>query len=478
MHFKVYIAGPMRGFPRYNAPAFRYAAKELRELGWEIRSPVEMDKEVGIDVSVLPEDTDWSNFPPDFDSASCYKRCFGALEWCDAVYCLRGWEKSLGAQAEIHMAQWMGKTLLYQDGAMRLNEKGQSPVQSEADLPQTSTSESGERRVTDPTTGAQKGTKLARFDLLPAGPLFEVAEHYGRGSRKYTKKHYLPVTDIQQLERYCSCQYKDASPLVTPIDGTHPTGCVSSVIAVNTQKQKGLPVIPTESHIAKGCADRVMIAGCENTTQSMQNGRKKIHADGLPVIQSTNESTTQSIVNELDRTSTPCETEGPCCHDSPLPQKTRCSCSTRKKESVQSVESRKIPSSAGSISTMITSQEKLEGCSVGAATKRSDCFKIIQSFLQQHSTTCALRRLSTLTCLPDGETLEVTISGDRNWEQGYSWSLSFAALQRHAWQFWSGEDIDQETGSHHLAAVAFHALALLEYKRTHPEKDDRPKNKP
>lgn len=64
---------------------------------------------------------------------------------------------------------------------------------------------------------------------------------------------------------------------------------------------------------------------------------------------------------------------------------------------------------------------------------------------------------------------------DRNWERGYSWSFSFAALMRHAWAFWRGEEIDEETGSPHLAAVAWHALTLLEFTRTHPEKDDRPK---
>lgn len=64
----------------------------------------------------------------------------------------------------------------------------------------------------------------------------------------------------------------------------------------------------------------------------------------------------------------------------------------------------------------------------------------------------------------------------RNWERGYVWSLSFAALMRHAWAYWRGEDIDAETGSPHMVAVAWHALALLEFGRTHQELDDRPKN--
>lgn len=63
---------------------------------------------------------------------------------------------------------------------------------------------------------------------------------------------------------------------------------------------------------------------------------------------------------------------------------------------------------------------------------------------------------------------------DRNWERGYEWSLSFGAMMRHAWAWWAGEDYDPETGSHHLAAVVFHALAGLTFMDTHPELDDRP----
>jgi hypothetical protein len=63
--------------------------------------------------------------------------------------------------------------------------------------------------------------------------------------------------------------------------------------------------------------------------------------------------------------------------------------------------------------------------------------------------------------------------GIRNWERGYSWSLSYAALQRHANAFWGGESYDPETNTHHLAAVVFHALALIEYEETNKERDDR-----
>lgn len=60
-----------------------------------------------------------------------------------------------------------------------------------------------------------------------------------------------------------------------------------------------------------------------------------------------------------------------------------------------------------------------------------------------------------------------------NWRKGYEWSKSFAAMQRHANAFWSGEDIDEETGSPHMAAVAFHALTLLTFMDEQPDFDDR-----
>ena len=64
---------------------------------------------------------------------------------------------------------------------------------------------------------------------------------------------------------------------------------------------------------------------------------------------------------------------------------------------------------------------------------------------------------------------------DRNWEAGYAWGLSFAALMRHAWAWWRGEDTDAETGSSHLIAVAWHALALYTFQKRAKGTDDRPR---
>ena len=53
---------------------------------------------------------------------------------------------------------------------------------------------------------------------------------------------------------------------------------------------------------------------------------------------------------------------------------------------------------------------------------------------------------------------------DRNWEKGYKWSLSVDALERHLTQFKMGEWLDEETGTPHIIAVAWHAFALFVFK--------------
>lgn len=47
-----------------------------------------------------------------------------------------------------------------------------------------------ETRITDPTTGGQKGSKLARFSLIPPDFLWALAEHYGLGARKYADRNW------------------------------------------------------------------------------------------------------------------------------------------------------------------------------------------------------------------------------------------------------------------------------------------------
>ena len=73
---------------------------------------------------------------------------------------------------------------------------------------------------------------------------------------------------------------------------------------------------------------------------------------------------------------------------------------------------------------------------------------------------------------------------ERNWERGYPWSSSAAALQRHFASFWNGDDIDhdpslyvegEEHTSRHIDAVVWHAVCLSAFDLRHIGTDDRPK---
>jgi len=62
---------------------------------------------------------------------------------------------------------------------------------------------------------------------------------------------------------------------------------------------------------------------------------------------------------------------------------------------------------------------------------------------------------------------------ENQWRGGYAWWKSFRAAMTHLLQFWSGEDIDKQTGSPHLICVVWHCFTLLEYGHTCPDKDTR-----
>lgn len=65
--------------------------------------------------------------------------------------------------------------------------------------------------------------------------------------------------------------------------------------------------------------------------------------------------------------------------------------------------------------------------------------------------------------------------GADNWRRGADWSRYFAAAMRHLWAWWRGDDLDPETGRHHLAHAACCVLFLLESARLRIGTDDRPR---
>jgi hypothetical protein len=111
-----YVAGPMRGRPFFNFPAFDKARDYLEALGCSVISPADLDRESGFDPAGLPADHDWSFIPNGFDLHAAIDRDIAALKRCDGIYLLEGWENSRGALAEKAMAEWLGLWIMYQRG--------------------------------------------------------------------------------------------------------------------------------------------------------------------------------------------------------------------------------------------------------------------------------------------------------------------------------------------------------------------------
>lgn len=78
---------------------------------------------------------------------------------------------------------------------------------------------------------------------------------------------------------------------------------------------------------------------------------------------------------------------------------------------------------------------------------------------------------------PQGEVARVfQIGADkyepRGWEKGLPWSDVVDRIHKHLGRWMRGEKYDLEDGQHNLASVAWAALVLMEFEKTHPECDD------
>lgn len=62
-----------------------------------------------------------------------------------------------------------------------------------------------------------------------------------------------------------------------------------------------------------------------------------------------------------------------------------------------------------------------------------------------------------------------------NWTKGSNWSSAFDSLLRHLLKWWyCGEDLDEESGLHHLDHAMCNLLFLIHYRDTYQRGDDRP----
>lgn len=96
----VYIAGPMRGIPLYNFPAFDAAEKRWRDEGHNPINPAALDRAAGVNEHTDP-------LPADF-MRGAMKRDLEAICNCHAIALLPGWEKSSGVDVELRLACVLG----------------------------------------------------------------------------------------------------------------------------------------------------------------------------------------------------------------------------------------------------------------------------------------------------------------------------------------------------------------------------------
>lgn len=100
---KIYLAGPMRGYPLFNFPLFDETTARLRAQGHEVFSPAEQDRADGFDGTKPEEVKDISWYMAQDLPHVCR---------ADAVALLPGWAHSEGCKIEVAVAYALKKQIL------------------------------------------------------------------------------------------------------------------------------------------------------------------------------------------------------------------------------------------------------------------------------------------------------------------------------------------------------------------------------
>lgn len=99
---RIYLSGPMRGYPQSNYPLFNATAAALRAQGHEVYNPAEFPHEGPV-------------FP--IRQAFAEYARFICLE-AEAIYLLPGWEESQGVSAELALAKNCGLQVIFHTGGV------------------------------------------------------------------------------------------------------------------------------------------------------------------------------------------------------------------------------------------------------------------------------------------------------------------------------------------------------------------------
>lgn len=102
---RVYIAGPMRGLPGWNFPAFDAAAERWRAAGHQPFSPAAVDRALAYGPA---EGTEGQSAVSQAHLRHVLMMDFACLLSAEAIALLPGWEHSTGATVELAVAQFLG----------------------------------------------------------------------------------------------------------------------------------------------------------------------------------------------------------------------------------------------------------------------------------------------------------------------------------------------------------------------------------
>lgn len=127
---RVYCSGPITNMPDHNRAAFDAAAKRLTAQGHFVINPHRISELFGTPDEIAKSFDAMYHielFGPDYKPSKVYAKeaqlarsvmsaDLAAVRSCDAIYLLRGWEKSRGAKKELAEALAHGLQVIQEGG--------------------------------------------------------------------------------------------------------------------------------------------------------------------------------------------------------------------------------------------------------------------------------------------------------------------------------------------------------------------------
>jgi hypothetical protein len=97
---KLYVAGPMRGKPKFNFTKFDEVCARIRKAGHVAIGPQELDRLCGLDENTMRD----GDVTPQMIRNFMRRDTLMILDEAEGVCVLDGWELSSGARAEVALA--------------------------------------------------------------------------------------------------------------------------------------------------------------------------------------------------------------------------------------------------------------------------------------------------------------------------------------------------------------------------------------